>query len=125
MQALILAGGKGSRMGLDIAKCSVDILDIPIINYVINSLDEVGISDINIVVGYKKDDIIKCTKHKYNYIVQEQQLGTGNAVKIALDYIKDDVIIIPGDTLVLDSLDEFIRYHYENKNICLLFINNL
>ena len=110
MQALILAGGKGSRMGLDIAKCSVDILDIPIINYVINSLDEVGISDINIVVGYKKDDIIKCTKHKYNYIVQEQQLGTGNAVKIALDYIKDDVIIIPGDTLVLDSLDNFIRY---------------
>lgn len=116
MQALILAGGKGSRMGLDIAKCSVDILDIPIINYVINSLDEVGISDINIVVGYKKDDIIKCTKHKYNYIVQEQQLGTGNAVKIALDYIKDDVIIIPGDTLVLDSLDNFIRYHYENNN---------
>lgn len=115
MQALILAGGKGSRMGLDIAKCSVNIIDIPIINYVINSLN--NIDKIFIVVGYKKDDIIGCTKHKYNYIYQQEQLGTGNAVKVALEFLEDDdVIILPGDTLVLDSLDEFIRFHYENKN---------
>jgi len=99
MQALILAGGKGSRMGLDIAKCSVNILDIPIINYVINSLN--NIDKIFIVVGYKKDDIIGCTKHKYNYIYQQEQLGTGNAVKVALDFLEDDdVIILPGDTFL-------------------------
>lgn len=118
MQALILAAGKGSRMGIDAAKCTIKILDIPLINYVIDNLKELDIKDINVVVGYKKEDVMNSTKHKYNYILQEKLLGTANAVKVALDYIEDEVIILPGDTIVLNygTLKEFIKYHQNMKN---------
>ena len=105
-------------MGGDVAKCAMRILGIPLINYVIESLNKVNINDINIVVGYKKEDIISVTNHKYNYIIQKNQLGTGDAVKVGLDYIDDDVIILNGDTLILDDdiLKDFIEYHHNMKN---------
>ena len=116
MQALILAGGMGSRLGLDRAKCSVMVLDIPIIKYVIDSIEKCGITDISIVVGYRSDDIIEVTDNKFRYIIQEKQLGTGDAVRVSLDYINDDVLIIPGDTLVLDdSLKLFLDYPYKHS----------
>ena len=58
MQGVILAAGKGSRMGdIDTPKCLLEINEIPIIKHQINSFTKNGIDDILVVTGYKSEMI--------------------------------------------------------------------
>jgi bifunctional UDP-N-acetylglucosamine pyrophosphorylase / glucosamine-1-phosphate N-acetyltransferase len=99
---IVLAGGKGTRMGGDMPKVLTLVKGRPMIKYLLDNIEKSGI-DKNpvIIVGYKKDLVIEALdKNKYNFITQEQQLGTGHAVSIAKELLKDktkNIIVLYGD----------------------------
>jgi len=101
---IILAAGKGIRMGGDLPKVLAQVKGKSMIRRLLKSVSESGIDEKPIiVVGYKKELVIKeldKENKRYNYIYQEEQLGTGHAVNLAKDYLKDkaeNIIVLYGD----------------------------
>lgn len=93
---MILAGGRGSRISNIIPKCMINIIDKPMINYII---DEIGylFDEIVVVLGYKNEMFERIKNIKY--IIQDKQLGSGDACKVGLNISKGDMIlVISGDT---------------------------
>mgnify|MGYP001597126241 CR=1 FL=1 len=100
-KVIILAAGKGVRMGGDLPKVLAQVKGKPMIKYVLESVEKSGV-DANpiVVVGYKKELVIKELGEKYHYLFQEKQLGTGHAVKLAKEFLKekaDNIIVLYGD----------------------------
>lgn len=106
LKAVVLAGGKGTRMNSELPKVLHKVYDRCIIDYVCNACEDANFSDICIIVGHKADQVIKhATKDNITFCMQEDQLGTGHAVMQAKDYIEDDdtVLVINGDQPLISS----------------------
>ncbi len=102
VQAIILAGGKGTRMSAPAEKNKVmfEIGGKPIISYPVNLLKSIGVEKPIVVVGYARESIMNYLKDSVEYAIQEQYVGTGDAVKSALPLIRPDtkyVIVLYGD----------------------------
>ena len=70
MKSIILAAGQGTRLAPytnDRPKCMVEIDGKPMLSYVIENMRSVGIEDINIVTGYKKELINSMQISNYDY----------------------------------------------------------
>ncbi len=96
MSAVILAAGKGTRMKSELPKCAHQIIDKPMVEYVVDSLKELKVQNIIAVVGYGKETIMNLLKDKVQYVIQEEQLGTAHAVKQARPLLegKEGITII-------------------------------
>lgn len=121
MLSIILAAGKGTRMKSSIPKVLHKVNGEKMLQKVINTTKDFG--DVLLILGYKKEEIIKDFS-EYDYVVQEEQLGTGHAIKIAKDKFKDSdlVLVTYGDGPLLSKYtiekmkDKFIK----NNLDCLL-----
>ncbi len=125
MKALVLSGGKGTRLRPIThtnAKQLVPIANKPILFYAIESIKEAGIKDIGVVVGDTKEEIKTALGDgskwgvKITYIEQEAPLGLAHAVKISRDFIgDDDFVMFLGDNLIKDGIvslvDRFRESH--------------
>ncbi|HEY7751503.1 MAG TPA: NTP transferase domain-containing protein [Ignavibacteriaceae bacterium] len=109
--AIILAAGHGKRLKSEKSKMLHTILGIPTVERVLNACQEAvkGIN-ISIVVGIKAVEVMEAIGKRKNtiYAYQEVQMGTGHAVQVALEGLKnisDDsiVYILPGDMGLIDS----------------------
>ena len=106
--ALILAAGKGSRMwplSESIPKPLLPLGGLPIIERQIQELIKVGVKELYILIGYRMKEIsdyLDNTKLdiNINYIVQEQQNGTGHAVNQAKGKISGDFYCLNGDIII-------------------------
>lgn len=100
-QIIILAGGKGKRMNQEIPKALVPFHGQPMVDYLVNAVAHSGVCGKPIlVVGYQKEAVMNHVGDKAIYAVQEEQLGTGHAVKITESYIDADtenVLVLYGD----------------------------
>ena len=86
IRAVILAAGRGARMpDHDLPKVLYPIGGKPMIKYLINTFAKAGIHSPIIVVGYKKELVMKELGKDYEYAVQDEQLGTAHAVVAAKD----------------------------------------
>ncbi len=101
---IILAAGKGTRMNSDLPKVLSQVKGKSMIKRLLESITDSAIDpNPTIIVGYKKELVIKelgPEGQPYHYITQEEQLGTGHAVNLAKDYLKDkaeNIIILYGD----------------------------
>jgi len=108
MKAVILAAGKGLRfkpLTNEIPKGLVEVNKKSILQRELEALEKAGIRDVGLVVGYKKEKIIeKFGKNfgnvKLQYLPQEHQFGTANAVYQAKNFVgKEEFISINGDLL--------------------------
>lgn len=109
MKAIILSGGKGTRLKpiTDyVPKPLVPIANVPILEWQIKYLKRFGIKDIIISTGYKYDQIENYLKNKKNlgvkitFSVEKSPLGTGGAIKKAGKQIKEkSFFVINGDTI--------------------------
>lgn len=101
---IVLAAGKGTRMNDDLPKVLAQVKGKSMIKRLLESIHKSGI-DPNpvIIVGYKKELVIKEldeNNRQYHFINQESQLGTGHAVSLAKDYLKnkaENIIVLYGD----------------------------
>lgn len=102
INAIILAAGKGTRMKTDLPKCAFPILEKPMIKYIMDALDKTKVDKKIVVVGYKKEVFYELLDNCC-FAVQENQLGTADAVKSAIPYLDDGItLIIPGDTPLIN-----------------------
>lgn len=109
MKAIILAAGTGSRMlplTKDTHKCLLKINNEPIIRNQINHLNSAGISDINLVGGYKFDLIKDYLKDEVEYSFNPFYETTNSVVSLwlAVQNIDSDILIINSDVVFDDEL---------------------
>ncbi|MGN0672203.1 MAG: sugar phosphate nucleotidyltransferase, partial [Anaerovoracaceae bacterium] len=97
-QAVILAGGHGKRMKADIPKPMLEILDIPMLGWVIRACENADVSNICVITGYKAEYIEHYLGGKYETALQSERLGTGHAVMQAESFLSKDT---EGNTLIL------------------------
>ncbi len=131
--AVILAAGKGTRMGggvaSDIPKVMYEIAGKPIIHYSVENIKQSGIDDIVLVVGYKKELIEEYFKNTVKYAVQEEQLGTGHAVMAAKEMLagkSEAVLVYYGDMPLFktETIKKLIEtFEKEKPAIALLSVN--
>lgn len=119
--AIILAAGLGTRMHSTLPKCAHEVCGKPMVTHLVDTLNEVGIDNINVVVGCGHEVIENILKDRVTYSFQEVQLGTGHAVKCAKDAFVNKhgpCIIIPGDNPLVSSntIREVLSFHKSNNN---------
>ncbi|MDF1497987.1 MAG: sugar phosphate nucleotidyltransferase [Patescibacteria group bacterium] len=106
MQAVILAAGKSTRtypLTLTKPKPLLKVANKTIIEHSLKQLESF-VDEVFIVVGYKADMIEnflgnKFGKIKINYIIQNEQLGNADALKLVKKFIKSNFILMFGDDL--------------------------
>lgn len=119
--AIILAAGKGTRMKTELPKCAYPFCGKPMVKYIVENCIKCGINDINVVVGYKKEQIKEVLQDSVSYAVQDQQLGTGHAAMCCEPLLKDKeglCLVFPGDMPLVDEeiINNLINIHINNKN---------
>lgn len=123
--AIIMAGGKGTRMKAACPKVMCNVLFKPMLSYVIDAVKKAGAEDICVITGYRHEEVesyLSSVDTNIKTALQEPQLGTGHAVMQARDFINshldDDIIVLNGDAPLVDadSLNAAYDYHKENKN---------
>ncbi len=100
------------------------IANKPMIEYVVRSLSESGITEILMVVGYAKERIMnyfgngKDFDVHIEYAEQKQQLGTAHAIKQAKDSVGDEFLVLNGDNLVsADTIADITKRHTGGTSI--------
>lgn len=121
MKALILSGGKGTRLQpltYTHAKQLVPVANKPVLFYALEAIVSAGIFDIGIVVGDTHAEIEAAiqdgrefgSKVSITYIRQEQPLGLAHAVKIAQPFLQDDrFLMFLGDNFIGESLETTVQ----------------
>jgi len=102
--AVILAAGKGTRMGSvegsEIPKVMFKAHEKPLIRYSVENVRSAGVERVVLVVGYKQEIVREYFGNEVEYAVQEEQLGTGHAAMMARPVLEnkvDAVIVCYGD----------------------------
>ncbi|RAP36894.1 hypothetical protein DID80_04615 [Candidatus Marinamargulisbacteria bacterium SCGC AAA071-K20] len=122
--SIILAAGKGTRMKSDLLKVAHEVAGKPIVGYVIETVQKCGVDSINIVVGHQSEHLKEILRpySGLNYVLQEQQLGTGHAVLQAKSLINENetgnVLILAGDCplIKVETLNNLIAVHKETNS---------
>jgi len=121
MQAIILSGGKGTRLyplTLEVPKPMLPIGGTPLLEYQIRLLKQHGIDEIIFSTGYLHEQIVEYfgDGSKFGVSIQyredgEKPLGTGGAIKNCADLIKyEDVLVMNGDILTDIDLTKMIEW---------------
>ena len=135
MKALVLSGGRGTRLRPIThtgAKQLVPIANKPILFYGLEAIANTGIKDIGIVVGETKGEIKKVVGTgkkwglKVTYIEQEAPLGLAHAVKISQRYLKDESFVMYlGDNLIKEGIISLVREFKRKKPNALILLSRV
>jgi bifunctional UDP-N-acetylglucosamine pyrophosphorylase/glucosamine-1-phosphate N-acetyltransferase/UDP-N-acetylglucosamine pyrophosphorylase len=120
--AVIMAAGKGTRMKSELPKVLFPVLERPMIEYVLDALEQAGVDKRIVVVGYRSDLVRETLAHRRNleFVDQTEQLGTGHAVMMCHENLKthrDSVMVVAGDCpmIQVESIRKlFEAYHNES-----------
>ncbi|MFP4460234.1 MAG: sugar phosphate nucleotidyltransferase [Candidatus Zixiibacteriota bacterium] len=121
LAAIILAAGKGSRMGGKFPKVLAQLKDKALIDYVIETVDKLNPEKKIAVVGFMKERVIEhIGNDEMDFAEQKKLLGTADAVRCALpelDNFDGDVMVLCGDVplIPLETLEKILSYHRLNK----------
>ncbi len=124
MQALILAGGKGTRLRpltVYTPKPIVPVLNRPFLLYQIEILRRAGIKDITLSLSYQPDKIEDLlddgSEYGVNlrYVTEPSPMGTGGAYKFAADRIRETTIVLNGDILTDLDIFKVIGFHQQKQ----------
>lgn len=114
--AIILAAGKGTRMQSKLYKVLHKVCDRSMVELVLDSLDNLNMSDIITVVGFGAEKVKDVIEGRTKFVLQEEQLGTAHAVKMAKNVLAEKegtTIVMYGDTPLItsDTVNNMITYH--------------
>lgn len=123
-EAIVLAGGLGTRLRSEIGarpKSLALINGRPFISYLVNYLKNEGVTDIIFSLGFGSEEMISilpeiCGDLDCSYVVEDEPLGTGGAISLALGRIKsEDVFVMNGDTMFPVSLHSLRAFHKKTQ----------
>jgi NDP-sugar pyrophosphorylase family protein len=124
MQAIVLAGGMGTRLRpltLTRPKCLLPLLNVPIIEHVVASLpkyvDEVFMT-LGAVSKFPEDWLRgRFPDKRFEFMVEYEPLGTGGPIKALEDRIESDFMVLNGDVISSLDLKAFKRFHDRKKGL--------
>ena len=131
-QAVILAGGKGTRLrevSQGLPKPMIPILGKPLLQHLIEQCVTHNICNIKLLVSYKKEVIIDFfgDGRRYGvsiqYIVEDIPRGTAGALIDALSELDEQFLVIYGDTFFDIDLDSFWEFHQSHAGDASIFLH--
>jgi bifunctional UDP-N-acetylglucosamine pyrophosphorylase/glucosamine-1-phosphate N-acetyltransferase len=125
LSAVVLAAGEGTRMRSERPKPLHLLCGRPMILHVLDAMAEIDVTRVVVVVGHRADWVTKTLlQHApesmhIEFVEQETQSGTGDALAVGLTGLPDDddeeedVVVLPGDTPLLrpQTLASLVRTH--------------
>lgn len=127
MQAIILAGGFGTRLKTlvsEVPKPLAPIAGKPFLYWLIQYLQNQGVKKYIFSLGYMhemvKDFLSKEFPNiEFNCVIENEPLGTGGAIKLALNYVHDEqIIVLNGDTFFNLNLKDFTESFQQQNADC-------
>jgi len=107
LQVVILAGGKGARLGeltRRLPKPMLAVAGRPFLEHVLVRLRDSGITEVVLCVSYLAEEIVRCFGSgeslglQIQYSIEERSAGTGGALRCAQPQLRDDFYVLNGDT---------------------------
>jgi glucose-1-phosphate thymidylyltransferase len=131
MKALVLCGGKGTRLRpltYTIPKQLIPIANRPVVHYVMDHLHAVGIEEVGVIVAPETAEQIKAAlasnpwHFSLTFIPQDQPKGLAHTLIVARDFLKSDPFVMYlGDNLVGSGLKSLVeQFHREHADAILL-----
>ncbi|NVO21376.1 MAG: NTP transferase domain-containing protein [Bacteroidetes bacterium] len=126
MQAVILAGGKGTRLKpytTILPKPLMPLGDLPILEIIIRQLKTSGVTDIVLAVGYLSELLRAYFGNgekwgvNITYSYENEPLGTAAPLKL-IQSLEDNFLVMNGDILANIDYNEFFRFHRESGSLC-------
>lgn len=126
MEAIILAGGFGTRLQSvvrDVPKPMADINGRPFLSFLMDLLAVNGVEKAFLSVGYRHDIVVDYFGARYKtieleYVIEDRPLGTGGAIRKSLSKARcEDVLVINGDTLFYIDIRKFFDFHMQRKSL--------
>lgn len=120
--AIILAAGQGTRIKSNIPKVLHKVCGKEMVNHVIDNMRKAEIEDVNVIIGNGSELVKESTKDRnVSYSLQEEQLGTGHAVKCAKEFLqgKDGVVaVFTGDAPLtrVETIKKLVDEHIKKGN---------
>lgn len=127
MQAIILAGGFGSRLKTvvnEVPKPLAPISNKPFLYWLIIYLQQQGITNFIFSLGYLhqqvKDFLANNFSHlAYECFVEDEPLGTGGAIKFCIkNSTQKDILIVNGDTFFDLNIKDFYQFYQQTQSQC-------
>ena len=134
MQAVIMAGGKGTRLAAltkdEIPKPMVPIAGKPLLLWQVECLRENGITNLIMVIGHLGEKIQEYFGDgsqfgvKIEYFLEETPLGTAGSFYYLKDMLKEDKFLMMSGDLLLDiDFARMIAFHNEKGSVATLFVH--
>lgn len=122
MEVIILAGGLGTRLRSivsEVPKCMAPVAGKPFLWYLLKYLTRFDVSKVVLSVGYLREVIFRWIDEvkgefpfSFEYAVEEEPLGTGGGIRLAMNQIKQkEAIILNGDTFFDVDLQKLYDFH--------------
>lgn len=131
MQAVILAGGKGTRMqglGKITPKILLPVDDKTLLDYLLGYLKKNGVDNIIICTGYLGNKIKKHIKEKDFEITitisqETKPLGTAGSIQLVKDILENEFFVLYGDIYTTISLEKMLQFHKRKKGSATLALH--
>lgn len=128
--AVVLAGGQGKRMKSDLPKPMFEVLDVPMIDWVLDACEESEITDVCVVTGFNHTVIEQHLGNRCTTVFQKERLGTGHAVMTAREWLSErldsDVLILNGDAPFIDKetiLGSLWQHRHKDNSVTVITAN--
>jgi glucose-1-phosphate thymidylyltransferase len=123
MKAVVLAAGKGTRLRPltdEKPKGMVEVADKPLLTHCFEQLNDLGVDELLVVVGYKKEIIIEHYGDEFEgtpitYAHQREQNGLAHALLTVEEYIDDDFVLMLGDNIFRANLEDVVNRQREQR----------
>ena len=135
MKALVLAGGKGTRLRPlthTAAKQLIPIANRPILFYVMDQIARLNITEVGVIISPETGSAIRDALAanswgcQFTFIPQAEPLGLAHAVKAARDFLKSDAFLMYlGDNLIGESLQDYVNEFERKKPDALILLKEV
>ncbi|MCX8174992.1 MAG: nucleotidyltransferase family protein [Candidatus Micrarchaeota archaeon] len=132
VKAIVLCGGKGTRLRpytYTIPKPMLPLGKKPILEYVLSTLKNAGITEVTLTVGYLYEQIVdyfgdgKRLGMKLSYSIEKKELGTAGSIAPLCGKFKETFVVMMGDHLSNIDIASLVRFHKREGAIATVALN--
>ncbi|MDR1531569.1 MAG: HAD-IIIA family hydrolase [Clostridiales bacterium] len=124
MKAVIMAGGKGTRiasLNSEVPKPMIPIAGKPVLEHQIDCLRSQGITDIQLIIGHLGNVVKEYFQSSVSYITESEPLGTAGALYYLNGQVEDDFLLIHGDVIFDIDVERFREFHLKRGGLVTVF----